>query len=326
MTTTTLPPRQAPRIVGVIAQRFRRDEEGHRYYEIDFHVRTDDYYDTAAYLLDDWPLYAAGQPFDLTPDLPDYEGIDSWAFCTPELNIAAHPDAGDKARHKDWVVTQYWSTKQTWRCQTFPIENPLLEPVDITGDFVHENRTTKVDRFGKILKYPNFEPILGPATEYKYSYPTVNITFNSATLPLSTYVQLINKVNDEPLWGLPERCVRFTDAKWQRKIYGTCFYYYTTTYTFEFDINGFDKEVPIEGTLAYSGSGSLSNPKSFTTAKGITDENKTVPLDYLGRELIPTGTFDGNGDPEYLYPQGILKPEIHYEGNLLLLGIPSSLT
>jgi len=125
---------------------------------------------------------------------------------------------------------------------------------------------------------------------------------------------------------LPERCVRFTDAKWQRKIYGTCFYYYTTTYTFEFDINGFDKEVPIEGTLAYGGSGSFSDPKSFTPAKGITDENQTVPLDFKGRELVPTGNLDANGDPEYLYPQGIMKPEVHYEGNLLLLGIPNSLT
>lgn len=316
-----------PRLVGPIAQRFHRDEDGHRYYEIDWHVRTDEnYYDNIAYVLSNWPLFAVGAPFNLVSKWPGISGVDMWAFCTPQLNIAPHPDVKDKAKVADFVVTQYWSTKQSWRCQTFPIENPLLEPPDITGDFVHETRSTKVDRLGQPLRFPNFEPIMGPVTEYKYSYPTVNITFNSATLPLATYVQLINKVNDATLWGLPKRSVRFTDAKWARKVYGSCFYYYTTTYTFEFDINGFDKEIPVEGTLAYSGSGSYLDPRSFKTAKGITDENQTVPLDYLGRELTFTGVIDANGFPVYNYPQHIMKPEVHYEGNLLLLGIPSSLT
>jgi hypothetical protein len=325
---TTLPPSTTPsppRIVGPIAQRFHRDEDGHRYYEVDFHVRTDNHFDTAAYILDDWPLYAVGMPFDLTPDLPDIEGVDLWAFCTPQLNIAPHPDSGEKAKHQDWLVTQYWSTKQSWRCQTFPIENPLAEPVEISGDFVHENRSASLDRFGKPLLFPNFQPIQGPATEYKYSYPTINITFNSEILPLSTYVLLINKVNDAPLWGLPPRCIRFTDAKWVRKVYGSCFYYYTTSYTFEFDINTFDQEVPVEGTLVYGGSGPLDDPRSFVPAKSDTDENISVPLDYLGRKLV-FEKYDENGLASYLYPQHIMKPQIAKEGNLLLLGIPSTLS
>lgn len=314
-----------PTLVGPLAQRFHRDEDGHRYYEIDWHVKTNGYFDNIAHILSSWPLFAVGSPFNLSTAWPTVTGTDAWAFCTPQLNIAPHRDVTEFGPHESFVVTQYWSTKQSWRCQTAPVENPLLEPADITGDFVHETRTTRVDRFGKPLRYPNFEPITGPATEYKYSYPTINITFNSSTLPLSTYVQLINKVNDADLWGLPRRTIRFTDAKWSRKIYGTCFYYFTTTYTFEFDINGFDKEVPAEGTLAYSGTGNLKDPRSFTQAKGITDENQTVPLDYLGRELVFI-QLDANGEPEYAYPQAILKPEVHAEGNLLLLGIPSSLT
>jgi hypothetical protein len=314
-----------PRLVGPLAQRFHRDEDGHRYYEIDWLVRTDDYYDNIAYILSNWPLFAVGAPFNLATAWPGVVGADMWAFCTPQLNIAPHRDNGEGAKHSEFVVTQYWSTKQSWRCQTFPIENPLQEPIDITGDFIHETRQASVDRFGKPLLHPNFQPITGPAVEYKYSYPTINITFNSAILPLATYVNLINNVNDAPLWDLPERCVRFSDAKWSRKVYGSCFYYYTTTYTFEFDINGFDKEVPSEGTKEYSGSGAFDDPNSFIPAKSSTDENEPIPLDHLGRRLV-FEKYDENGLAQFLYGQNIAKPEVHKQGNLLLLGIPSTLT
>lgn len=314
-----------PRLVGPIAHRFRRDEEGHRYYEIDWHVVTTSQHQNIAHILGSWVLPAVGTPFQLGAYWPESVGVDLWAFCTPELNIAPHRDVKEYAGVFNWVITQFWSTKQSWRCQTFPVENPLLEPVQITGDFVHEQRQASVDRFGKPLLHPNFQPITGPATEYTYSYPTISITFNSATLPLSTYVNLVNKLNDDDLWGLPPRRIRFTDARWERKVYGNCFYYYTTTYTFEFDINGFDREVPAEGTKIYGGSGSYDDPRSYVPAKSSTDENETVPLDYLGRKLEFSG-YDENGIATYLYGQHIGKPEVHEQGNLLLLGIPSNLT
>jgi hypothetical protein len=139
-------------------------------------------------------------------------------------------------------------------------------------------------------------------------------------------VALINKVNDAPLWGLPARCVRFSDARWQRNVYGNCFYYFNVQYTFEFDINGFDKEVPAEGTLVYGGSGAYDDPKSFVPAKSATDENIVVPLDYLGRELLFLGYDPNTQEPMYQYGQYIQKPEVHEQGNLLLLGIPSTLS
>jgi hypothetical protein len=313
-----------PRVVGLLAQRFNRDAEGHRHYEVDWHIETASPTQNMAYILANWPLFAVGAPFNLTPIWPTASGTDPWAFCTPELNIAPHRDVPEYTPTTNWVVTQHWSTKQSWRCQTFPIENPLLEPIDITGDFVHEIREASKDRFGKPLLHPNFQPITGPAVEYKYSYPTINITFNSATLPLSTYVLLINKVNDAPLWGLPARCIRFTDAKWSRKVYGSCFYYFTTTYTFEFDIAGFDKEVPAEGTRVYGGAGAYDDPNSFVNAKTEEDENTAVPLDYLGRKLVFTG-YNGDGIAIYEHPQYIQKPQVHEQGNFLLLGVPSAL-
>ena len=313
-----------PRLVGPIAQRFRRDEEGHRFYEIDWHVQTFSQHDNLAYILANWPLFAVGSPYNLTAAWPEAVGTDMWAFCTPELNIAPHRDAADNGPVRHWVVTQYWSTKQSWRCNTFPVENPLLEPADISGDFIHEQRTASVDRFGKPLRHPNLQPITGPATEYQYSYPSISITRNQDVLPLATCVNLINKVNDAPLWGLPARKIQFIDVKFERKVYGNCFFYWRTTYVFRMDRNGFDKEIPAEGTKVYRGSGSSNDPKNYIPAKSDTDENESVPLDYRGRKLVWIQDLP-DGTPQYAYPQWIQTPEILEQGNLLALGISSSL-
>lgn len=325
---TTTPAPNPPVLLGPIAQRFTRDEDGHRNYEVDWQIATDSQHHNLAHILDNWPLFAVGEIFDLSGYWPEAVGTDPWAFCTPTLNIAPHRDTKEQGPVFYWTVTQYWTTKQTWRCQTFPIENPLNEPFDISGDFVQVEKTASLDRFGKPLLHPNFQPITGPATEYKYSYPTVTISFNSGILPLSTFVNLINKVNDAPLWGLPARCVKFVDAKWQRKVYGSCFYYYPTTYTFECDRNGFDQEVPAQGTKEYGGSGPYEDPRSYIAAKSPSTGDKDddgIPLDSLGRRLVFDG-YDAFGVVKYKFPQKIAKPQVHHQDNLLMLNIPDPLT
>lgn len=313
-----------PRLVGPHSQKFRRDEEGHRWYDIDWHVQTESQHDSIAWILSNWPLFAVGSPFNLAAAWPEVRGTDAWAFCTPELNIAAHRGIKEQSPVQDWIISQTWSTKQSWRCQTLPIENPLYEPVEMSGDFVHENREASKDRFGKPLYHPNFQPIKGPAVEYKYSYPTINFSFNSATLPLSTYVELINHLNDATLWGLPARRIRFSDAKWSRKVYGNCFYYFNVAYTFEFDIAGFDRAVPAEGSVCIAPDGNPGDPAALIPCKSATGENINAPLDQWGRQL-KIASYNSDGQPVYIHPQYVQTPQVHEQGNLLLLGIPSSL-
>jgi len=313
-----------PYLVGAHSQRFRRDDEGHRWYDVDWHVQTETKHDSLAWILSNWPLFTVGSPFDLSAAWPEIRGTDPWAFCTPELNISAHRGIKEQSPVQDWIVSQTWSTKQSGRCQQIPIANPLYEPYEMTGDFVHENREAAVDRFGKTLQHPNFQPIKGPAVEYKYSYPTISFSFNSGTLPLSTYVELINHVNDAPLWGLPARCVRFTDAKWARKIYGACAYYFNVSYTFEFDIKGFDRAVPAEGSMKLMDGGNFGDPRAFEPAKSASGENIIAQLDMYGRQL-KIDRFDETGQPVFNAVQYIQTPQVHEQGNLLLLGVPSSL-
>lgn len=305
------------RIVGPVSQSATRTEDGHRNYTITWHIQTTTPLDGPATIFSNWVLPNVG---DTYAD-PTGNDVDVWAFCTPELNIAPVPDAGENEPFQDWHVTQHWTTKPTWRCQTLPIENPLLEPFQLSGDFTNEQFIPRLDKDDRPLLHPNFQPIQGQMIEQKKSWPTITITFNSATLPLSTYVLLINKVNDDVLWDLPARCVRFIDAKWERLLYGTCFYYFRTSYTFEFDIDTFDKPVPASGTKRLKKDangvyiGDPTNPLDFEVITDLVDEQLGAGLDSIGREIEP-----GLGNEQY-----IQRPKIAKEGNLLLLGIPSTL-
>lgn len=294
-------------LIGLVNQSAQRDEVGHREYQVTWKIRTTTSLDGPAAILSSWPLPAVGSTYSIDND------YDAWAFCTPELNISPAPGVTEGDPVQDWHVTQKWSTNQSWRCQTAPVENPLLEPFQLSGDFHHEQKEASLDRFGLPLLHPNFQPITGPLVETKTSYPTISITFNSATLPLSTYVLLINNVNDAPLWGLPVRSVRFADARWERLVYGTCFYYFKTTYTFECNLDTFDPKCPASGTVALKEGGNPANPKDFIAVQTADGENTEAILDEFGRAVT-------RPEDQYIPVKQIAK-----QGNLLLLGIPSQL-
>lgn len=299
------------RLVGLHAQGFSRDEKGHREYTVTWKVQTDDSLDGPQKISQCPGMFAVGDTYALDND------EDAWAFCTPEMTIVPNPDTREADPLFDYLVTQSFTTSPTKRCQANPIENPLLEPYTISGDFASEQREPKVDKDGKPLIHPNFQQITGSQIQQKYSWPTISIGFNSATLPLSTYVLLINKVNDAPLWELPARCVRFIDAKWERLLYGSCFYYYRTTYTFEFDLDSFDKPVPAFGTTRLREGGDKTNPNDFELIPDLIDESIGAPLTADGYMVDPTNT-----NRRFQYIQ---RPKVALEGNLLLLGIPTTL-
>ena len=294
------------RLIGPVSQSSYRDEDGHRTYNITWKLETDNDLDGPAMLYTYWPLPAVGSPYSLDND------YDPWAFCTPEATIAPAPSIGEGDPVTVIHVTQTWTTKPMNRCNTATIDNPLLEPYQLSGDFVHEQREASIDRFGEPLLHPNFQPITGPLVETKYSYPSINITFNSPVLPLSTYVLLINKVNDAPLWNLPVRTIRFIDAKWERLLYGVCFYYYRTTYTFEFDIEGFDPKIPAAGSTYLREGGNPNLPADFIPAQA-NGENVDVMLKADGSLATTT-------EEQFVQTRQVAK-----QGNLLLLGVPTTL-
>lgn len=311
-------------LMGLKNQSFQRDEEGHRTYELTWQFHTDDYLDGPETVLQAVNLlFPVGGMYSLDNDL------DPWAFCTPDLTIAPHSDIEEGEPVKNWIVTNKYTTKPMHRCNTTTIDNPLLEPYNISGDFVHVSREMKVDKDGNPLYHPNYEPILGPEVEEKISHPSVSISFNSAVLPLAVFNLLINKVNDAPLWGFPERCVRFTDAKWERALYGVCFYYYKVQYTFEMNIDTFDKKIPAIGMKHLPFGGNKNNPEDYVIYKDLAGENAgPVALTDWGALASQEGFHIDpiDGKPKF-YPSNnyIQTVRLAKEGNLLLLGIPSTI-
>jgi hypothetical protein len=315
-------------IVGLRNQSFERDEIGHRTYTLTRQIRTDDILDGPETILQTLnATYPVGSAY---LEGNDY---DPWAFLTPDMSIAPHGDIEEGEPCQHWLVTQTYTTKPMFRCNDTTIDNPLLEPYTISGDFMHVSREMKTDRFGKPLLHVNYEPMLGPEVEEKISFPAISISFNSATLPISIINLLINKVNDAPLWGLPRRCIRFTDCKWERILYGVCFYYYKLTYTFETNLETFDKLIPAVGYKTLQ-TGSIPWLKgSYAVRKDNLGENEgSVILNYFGSLADPdkpptianASMVIENTDTADLRGPLLQRREIAKQGNLLLLGIPST--
>lgn len=306
---------------GLIGQSMTRDDEGHRTYELRWIFNTSTALDGPETVLQaaNTQLLPVGSPYS------EGEDYDPWAFCVPGLQIAPHRDVKEGDPVFSWEVTQTFTTKPMSRCSTTEINNPLLEPYQISGEFVHVSREMKVDKDGRPLLHPNLEQIVGAQVEDKVSFPAVTLTYNSAALPITTINNLINKVNDRPLWGHPARCVRFVDARWERLLYGVCFYYYKISYRFEFNLETFDRDIPAMGRLVLR-----KNAPKWDHDIPSQRENK-LPVDFrttekeLGEDLgiQNLNRFGGIVDlPQFRYIQ---KVRLAKEGNLLLLGVPASL-
>ncbi len=284
-----------------------RDEDGHRIYQITHKVRAG---------TQDGPHIVM-----LTPGLPiigslwifDNE-IDIWAFCRPNMRVT--PVIRNEP-NQDWLVEQTFSTKPLSRCQDTSIEDPLLEPQRISGSSVrfttHPDRTL-IDKDGNPVVSSSHEPLSG--LEFDDNNHTVNISQNVASLGLGTIVAMVNTVNDAPLWGFAARKIKLSALSWERKLYGTCNFYYTRTFGFDTRDTTFDEVGRDLGTKVFDtdiAGGNRDNPKHFKVAK---DDKGEI----LG--LIP---LDGDGNAADETNAATVTVRFYKESNFLILGIPTTI-
>jgi hypothetical protein len=181
----------------------------------------------------------------------------------------------------------------------------------------------------------------------------VVIEQNVADLELPLCTSLRNKLNDDVLWDLVARRVKFSDFAWEELWYGTCIYYYKRIFTFDIRNDPedlFDRTLLDEGTKVLNGHwdettglwvddpiegyGGSPNPdldklQHFNRYKDRHGENSRVVLDGKGRpadELteLGTGTIAGTGTDSG-DPPGQILVEYYDEGDLTQLNIPTSL-
>lgn len=267
---------------------------------------------------------------------------DPWAFCLPDARVTVH-EQGEDGRPTAYRVEQKFSTRPHNRCQDTKVENPLLEPPEVSGSFVKYVQEVTEDKDGERILTSGHELIKGPQIEFDFNRPTVRISQNVANLELDKFSEMVDTVNDATLWGLGARKIKLSNAPWERNYYGRCFIYYTRTFEFDIDFNTFDRTVLDEGTKCIDGQwknfGTDANPSWRYEAAKNTDP--TNPGDFVqfidktgnpARVILDGGGFPldgtiqgadtGTGTPA---TAGSIDVKYYSESNFLSLGIPTVL-
>jgi len=303
-----------------------RDMNLHRTYRAKFLIESDD--------PDDGP-----QAVTYAADLPNVGASwtygndnDAYALCTPIVECEAIVK-GEANYH--WILSYEFTTKPWLACLTTQLTHPASQPDIISGSFVtYSERTNKRRRgdtgtgaSGKIIHSSSLEPIW---VDRDKNRATVSIQQTRINLELPMLTQMINTLNDAPLWGLPARCVKLRNTPWRRLVWGMCSYYFQRTLEFDIKYDTHDLtevvdmghrwlKIPQGGDHTYTGTAAAldnTNPENFTRAIDVRGNiQKPVPLDGQGNICK---------DPinhEHFIP----TVELYDETNFLLLGIPSVL-
>jgi hypothetical protein len=329
------------RVVGWEYGPASRDADGNREYKLLVKTRTDDPDGegpaVALQLVDS--LVAVGDYWN-PPGTGDE--IDVYAFRRQEAAVRTVEGEGEKVAN--YVVEITFSTKaDTKQCKDTQIDNPLLQPQRINGSFSKYTEEATKDRFGVHIQNSAHEQIRGPQNEWDANRPGVEIEQNVADLELPLLTALTDCVNDQTMWGLPARTIKFVPGPWEVKYYGTCTVYYTRKLTFEIRYEGWDRDIMDEGTKALNGRWSPTgdfwevldiagsppdpdNPQHFIRYKDRNGENTKGILNGAGVPISveDPGTSTSTGTAAYRYP-GTIHVERYPSANLLLLGIPSAL-
>lgn len=296
-------------VLGRISWELSRDQEGHREYKLKSLVKTTD--------PDDGPetvYFATGAP-TIGSTWAEGNDVDDWAFCWPTARVTP---IHDKERNLYWILENLFSTKALSRCQDTAIESPLSEPQRISGSFVKYVKDTHIDGNGDVIISSSHELIDG--VERDFNRPSVVIEQNVLLLGLPTFAQMIDTVNDATLWGLPEGCVKLSNAHFERKLYGTCSFYYTRRFEFDIRYEGFDiTDIVDTGYKKFDTTrpgGDRTNPEHYVIAKDGHGENSPKKI-----------LLDGNGDPltDPTSPVFLAPIELYGRSNFTTLGIPTSL-
>lgn len=262
----------------------KRDSDGYREFTVSHRVKTTNLLDGPYTVMHAFGLPAIGSTWHFGNDL------DVWAFCYPDMEVKRHSTIAEGEKGYWWQVDQKFSTKPLSRCQDNQVEDPILEPQKVSGNFGKFTIEAVYDRNGHLLKSSSHEQIRGRQVEFDNNKPSVTIEQNVANLGLNTFSQMIDTVNDAPMWGLPARCIKLSNAPWARKYYGKCNIYYTRTFEFDIDYRTFDRIGVDEGSRClhgHWGAGTGSGLTVFLSSVSSTGGITAVPTIIVGGTGYP---------------------------------------
>lgn len=267
-----------------------RDDLGHREYRIVFRVRTS-------------ANISPGVIMNLSslPQVGDYwnfgSSLDTYATCTPYMKVTPYGSRGMEA-HEFWIVEQKFTSKARARCEDQSMDDPLLEPQQMSGGFSKYVKEVTTDKDGNPIKTSSFETIHGPAVEFDHNRPSIVVRQNSPSLAHSTLMGLVDHVNTSTMWGFPARTVKLSNISWERRFWGVCYFYYTRILEFEIDLNTWDKTALDEGTKCLRGTWSDSSPPTWQQEPGLDVDNPTHFIRYKdANDEVAHCFLDGLGAP-----------------------------
>lgn len=294
----------AAEVLGPLEWTVDKDQMTHRDYTITWLVETDDPDDGPTTVLSAAGLPTIGTQWNFGND------FDPWALCWPNARCTPVLTGEPNLR---WIVENKFSTRPLMRCMDTQIENPLAEPYRVSGGFFKKTKLVDKDQFGNPVRSSSQQRITGGVMEFDDNRPTVRVGFNQLFWPGALYADMVDSVNDAPLWGLPARCVKLSNGTWTRNMWGVCNFYFTVDYEFEIQyeldddgnlVKTWDRKVHDKGTrclTGYSpgeweivgpdGVGSSGHPKTNTSPT-----NPLTGLAWAAGDLVqPENQIDPDG-------------------------------
>lgn len=307
---------------GRIDWSLQRDKDGHRDYTLRGHVVTTDPEDGPERV-----YFASGAPAIGAPWTYGNDN-DAWAFCWPTAKVTP---IVTREPNFHWILENTFSTRPLNRCQDDSIESPVLEPQRVSGSFVKYVKEARWDRFGRLITSSSHETIRG--LDMDANRPSVIVEQNVSLLELDVFSAMVDTLNDADLWGLTPRKIKLSNVSWERRLYGTCTFYYTRRLEFDIKFDGFDLyDVADAGFKVFDDElyedtdENRTDPRKYRVFKDGRGENTPVKvlLDGNGSALAGTGA-SGTGTGILAIIPVFLDPiELYGESNFLLLDIPTS--
>lgn len=248
---------------------------------------------------------------------------DPWSWCRPEATVTPVEEPGPTRFYR---VERLFSNKpyDRKRCADTQIDDPLLEPMKVSGSSVRYTEESQFDRFGRPITMSSFEPIKGSAIEFDKTRAQIKIEQNVPALQLALCESMRDRVSDRPMWGLPRRCVKLSDFSWDQLFYGRCYRYYRRSFTLDTNVDTFDRDVQDVSAKVLSGHWNVAtgawvldnvggeppnrfNPTHFIQAKDFQGENCLLRLNGRG---VPADAVVTNTDrylswnTEFVFNQG----------------------
>lgn len=195
--------------------------------------------------------------------IPTYGDSYSWNAFTDVWAFAKQFDIQRDQELKDplsgdivvrWTITVRHDSKPTGGSNGFtPRDNPLDEPVVITGSFDWYTSPRYRDIDGNVLANSAHIPYPRETVEVDDVFDTINVSYNYATIDLDLRSQMINAVNSVPMWGLGVRRIKLSTWDYQILWAGPAFQYvkYNLKFTVSYEEMPPEEEVNIG--KAYAG-------------------------------------------------------------------------